>query len=65
MTASDKRQPGPIRRALRLLGALLPTPPDDSTGDRLLDDLEGLPPEERAARVRVLYGRGRWGRGNG
>jgi hypothetical protein len=65
VTASDQRQPGPLRRLLRLIGDLLPTPPEDDARDRLLDGVENLPPDERAARVKVLYGRSRWGRGNG
>jgi hypothetical protein len=65
-TQPRARLPGPFRRALAWLVSLLPTPPDDTQPrDPLLDGLDDLPPEEREARSRVLYGRSRWGRGNG
>jgi hypothetical protein len=55
-TAGDQRQPVPIRRLLRRLWTLLPIPPANQAGGRLVDDLVTLPPEERAARVRAFYG---------
>lgn len=59
-------RPGPLRRVLSWLVGLLPSPPDEQAArDPLVDGLDDLPPEEREARSRVLYGRSRWGRGNG
>lgn len=66
MGPPDARRPGPIRRVLSWLVDLLPAPrDDDQPRDPLVDGLDDLPPEEREARSRVLYGRSRWGRGNG
>lgn len=57
---------GALRRSLARLLNLLPVPPDDDAPpDPLLANLEGLPPEEQAARRQAWMQRFRRGRGDG
>jgi hypothetical protein len=63
------RRPLPGRgRVGRLLDAvldLLPGPPSPETREPLVDGLDALPPKQRTARMRVLLGKHRRGRGDG